>query len=179
MIRLLAVIPILALAGCNSAPTRSATPASSYDDMAEVTHVEPLYESVRIARPVTECWTEEVSHRSQAQRRMVPAVAGGIIGGVIGHMLGGDRRRTPLTVGGALAGAAIGHSLSRRRHSGSDIDSREVRRCAEVNRFEQREEVSGYLVEYRYEGRTYTTRMRHHPGRYVPMQVHVDPADGG
>ena len=178
MIRLLVVVPVLALAGCNSTPSRPAGVGLAYSDMAEVTDVQPLYESVRVTRPVTECWTEQVPYRSRYRNRVVPMLAGGVIGGVIGRVLGGERRRSSRTAAGALAGAVIGHGLSRSSHDAATSGSREVRRCSSVDRIEQHEQLSGYLVEYRYEGQTYTTRMREHPGRYVRMQVQVDPIDG-
>jgi uncharacterized protein YcfJ len=47
-----------------------------------------------------------------------------------------------------------------------------------VNRYEPRQQVVGYRVDYRYEGQTFTTRTRGYPGRFIRVRVDVDPVDG-
>ena len=81
-----------------------------------------------------------------------------------------------MTVAGALVGASIGHSLSRSSYRPPATTA--VRRCTTVNRFEQRQLLVGYRVDYRYEGQTFTTRTREHPGRFIRVRVNVDPVDG-
>ena len=52
-----------------------------------------------------------------------------------------------------------------------------MERC-EVNYVtEQRRELEGYRVTYRYGGRNYTTRTRTHPGTRIRVQVEVTPAE--
>lgn len=177
MIRLFAVIPSLALVACGTAPSRTAELV--YRDKAEVTRVEPLYRPVQVARPIKRCWMERVTHTIRPRPHLGATLAGGVIGGVIGHELGPRRGQAPLTVAGALAGAAIGRGLSRQVHAGPASASRDVQRCTTIDRYEQRQQLIGYSVEYRYAGQTFTTQTRHHPGRYLRMRVQVDPADGG
>jgi len=177
MIRLLAVIPGLALAACSIAPSRPA--GLVYGDMAEVTRVEPLYQSIQVALPVDQCWMEPVAHKTRPRANVGATLAGGVIGGVIGNKLGRRRGRAPLTVAGALAGAAFGHSLSRPAYAAPVATLRDVQRCTTVNRYEQRQQVVGYRVDYRYAGQTFTTQTGHHPGRHIRMHVQVDPVDPG
>ena len=177
MIRLLAVIPVVALAACSTAPSRPhAEPV--YMDTAEVTRVDPLYQQVEVARPVNRCWTERVAHTHPRRPDAGATVAGGLIGGVIGSKLGHGRGNVPLAVAGALAGAAIGQRLSQPAYA-PVTTWRDVQRCTTVNQYEQRQQVVGYRVDYRYEGQIFTTQTRHHPGRYIRVRVDVDPVDGG
>lgn len=177
MKRLLTVIPCLAVAACNTAPSRDAELV--YGDTAEVTRVEPLYQAVQVARPVNQCWTEREAHTTRPRSYVGATLAGGVIGGVIGSNLGRRRGRVPLTVAGAVAGAAIGRSLSLTNHAAPAYASRDVERCTTVNHYEQHQQVVGYRVDYRYAGQIFTTQTRHHPGRYIRMRVRVDPVDGG
>jgi uncharacterized protein YcfJ len=166
------------LAACSSAPSRP--PADpGYTDTAQVTRVEPLYRQIEVARPVKQCWTERVAHTHPSRPDVGATLAGGVIGGVIGSKLGRGRGNVPLAVAGALTGAAIGQRLSQPAYPAPVTTWRDVQRCTTVNRLEQRQQVVGYRVDYRYEGQTFTTRTRHHPGRYIRVRVDVDPVNGG
>jgi len=37
--------------------------------------------------------------------------------------------------------------------------------------------MDGYNVTYRYQGRTYSTQMDHRPGKRIPVNVSVSPAN--
>ena len=175
MKRLLATLPVLALlTACSTVPTRSAEPV--YMDTAEVIRAEPLYRPVQVARPVQECWTETVPDPVPRRSGYVGPVAGGIIGGVLGSKLGRGRGNVPLTIAGALAGASIGQHLTAPASRPATWST--VQRCRTVNQYEQRQQVVGYRVNYRYEGQTFTTQTRRHPGRYIRVRVDVDPVDG-
>ncbi|MEJ2577208.1 MAG: hypothetical protein P8106_11190, partial [Gammaproteobacteria bacterium] len=132
-----------------------------------------------VARPVNRCWTERVAHTTQPRTDVGATLAGGVIGGVIGSKLGRGRGNVPLAAAGALAGAAIGQRLSQPAYAPPVTQWHDVQRCTTVNQLEQRQQVVGYRVDYRYEGQTFTTQTRHHPGRYIRVRVDVDPVDGG
>jgi uncharacterized protein YcfJ len=162
------------LTACSTMPTSPAVPV--YVEMAEVIQAEPLYESVQVARPVNECWTETVAHTSPVHSSYAGPIAGGIIGGVLGRRLGRGGERAPLMVAGALVGASIGERLSTPVYGPPTYSN--VRRCRTVNHYDQRQQVVGYRVDYRYEGQTFTTRTHRHPGRFIRVRVNVDPVDG-
>lgn len=178
MIRLLTVIPVMLLAACSTAPSRSPS-EPVHMDTAEVTRVEPLYQQVEVARPVNRCWTERVAHTRPPRSDFGATLAGGMIGGVIGSKLGHGRGNVPLAVAGALTGAAIGRRLSRPTYAAPVTTWRDVQRCTTVNRREQRQQVVGYRVDYLYEGQNFTAQTRHHPGRYIRVRVDVDPVNDG
>ncbi len=177
MKRLLTVIPGLAVAACGTAPSRD--PGLVYADTAEVVRVQPLYRTVQVALPVNQCSTQREAHATSPQHNAGATLAGGLIGGVIGSHLGRRRAQVPLALAGALAGAAIGRRLSRPDDAAPAYTVRDVQRCTRVNHYEQREQVVGYRVDYRYAGQTFTTQTRQHPGRYIRTRVRVDPVGGG
>jgi uncharacterized protein YcfJ len=118
-------------------------------------------------------------------------VLGAIIGGVVGHQFGlssGGRDRG--TAAGALIGGLIGNSAERNADRGSDSGyrrvsresvaveqipvTRDVQRCQ--TNTEYREQISGYDVRYRYNGREYSTRLDYDPGQTMQINVDVRPA---
>ena len=162
------------LTSCSTVPSRPAVPG--YVDTAEVIQAEPLYKPVRVAHPVSECWIERVTYASRGHNAYAGPVAGGVIGGVLGNRLARGRGRTAMTVAGTLLGASIGQRLGSASYR--PPTTADVRRCATVNRYEQRQQLVGYRVDYRYEGQTFSTRTPKHPGRFIRVRVNVDPVDG-
>ena len=173
---IIAAIPIgmTVLTSCSTVPSGPEVPG--YVDTAEVIQAEPLYKPMQVAHPVNECWIERVTYDSPAHNAYAGPVAGGVIGGVLGNHLARGRGRTAMTVAGTLLGASIGHRLSAASYR--PPTTADVRRCATVNRYEQRQQLVGYRVDYRYEGQTFSTRTRGHPGRFIRVRVNVDPLDG-
>jgi len=176
MKRTITAVPIAMtlLSSCATAPYSS--PAPGYIDTAEVVQAEPLYSAVQVAVPVRECWIERVAHPGTQRGAYAAPVVGGIIGGVVGNHLASGGGRTPMTVAGTLLGASLGHSLGARQYRPPTVS--DVRRCRTVNRYEQRQHLVGYRVDYRYEGQTFSTRTAAHPGRFIRVRVDVDPAEG-
>ncbi|MBL8512978.1 MAG: glycine zipper 2TM domain-containing protein [Betaproteobacteria bacterium] len=152
------------------------------------------YEERRVRREYPDAYRENRDYRSSSNDREgtgAGAVLGAIIGGVIGHQFGnssGGRDRG--TAAGAVLGGVIGHQIEKDgnneyrstdspyRRSRYDVErvpvTRDVQRCNVVNDY--REEVRGYDVRYRYNGRDYTTRLSYDPGPTIPVQVEVRPA---
>lgn len=165
---------------------------------AEVVDVRPVYREVRRTEPTRECWTEErrtvvreggVSHGHRERRRSGgDALVGGVIGGVIGNQLGrGASRggRAGATIAGAIVGSAIANEASagsarHRRHrpapSHTVYETRPVERCRTVEVTRSEERLQHYDVTYRYDGRTYTTRLPRDPGSTIELNVTLTPA---
>ena len=51
-------------------------------------------------------------------------------------------------------------------------------RCRTIERYAQRQEVTGYRVEYVYDSERLVTRMNRDPGERVRVRVELDPVDG-
>jgi uncharacterized protein YcfJ len=73
-------------------------------------------------------------------------------------------------------GAVIGdrHDNRYARGGRERVETRPVESCATVDHWETVN--SGYLVDYKYNGRRYTTETDEHPGRYIPVNVSVRPS---
>jgi len=98
---------------------------------------EKLYEadvlSVRavVGPPEQRCWTEREQVVQERERPNVGgAVAGALIGGILGHQIGGGTGKDIATAGGVVAGAAIGANAGRDR--GGQVVTQNVQRCASV-----------------------------------------------
>jgi uncharacterized protein YcfJ len=144
---------------------------------AKVIETEPLYETVEVANPVTECWTERVTRNNHRRGSYTAPLAGGIVGGVVGNQFGGGRGKTVLTVAGALLGASMGHDYNTSHYRGRPRVEN-VRHCETVDRYEQEQQLVGYRVKYRYEGQTYYTQTTEYPGKFIPVRVKVSPVNG-
>ncbi len=184
--------------------TLGAAPAvfATQPDVATVVSATPVYN--RVSSPRRECWNEQVTaYEEQRVRRPETrevvresrepsgsgALLGAIIGGAIGHQFGnssGDRDRG--TAAGAVIGGLIGSDIERNtsgtyyRTSREVVEvqrvpvTRDVQRCQTVQ--DTREEISGYDVVYRYNGKEFTTRMAYDPGPTLPIEVSVRPRGG-
>lgn len=154
-------------------------------DYAEVVSVDPIID--RVERPVyrDECWQEPVTYREPVRYRgghrdRAPAVLGGIIGGLVGNQFGHGSGRDAAT----LAGAALGYAAVRdsQRHYGGGYYSggRQYtayeQRCTQRAQYVADEQVSGYDVTYRYNGRLYNTITDYHPGDSIRVRVDVSAA---
>lgn len=150
--------------------------ADTYRDSAKVINAEPVYRTVEISRPKRQCWDEEVEHYRSGDKTYTGTVLGGIIGGVVANKV--SRRHghgnDVATVAGALLGSAIGHDVSRQKSGGYYTTSVE-RRCEVSNETSYEEQLVGYDVTYRYQGRLFTTRTKEHPGKRIPVSVDVRP----
>lgn len=145
---------------------------SNYGDTARVLQAKPIYETVRVNHPRQVCWDEPVYHRGSGNSA-VPTITGAIIGGAIGNQIGRGHGRDAMTVAGALLGGAIGNDVGR-SNAGPGYRTVE-QRCRVENRYTNRQEVVGYRVKYRYNGKIHWTRTQEHPGKYIHVNVRVNP----
>ena len=184
----------------------NAATAQSYSDTAQVLSAQPVYE--RNSLPRQQCSNETIitDRRVVSQgyvetgyvqpapfgERTVGAgtVLGAIIGGVVGHQFGRSSGGRDVGTGvGIVAGGLIGNQIenSPPAYAGSAYasgparvdyvpETRNVQRCTTV--YDDRDEVTGYNVAYRYQGRDYTTRMAFDPGATMRVQVNLTPETG-
>jgi uncharacterized protein YcfJ len=171
----------------------SAQNTGAFSDYAEVLRVEPIFRTVQVSNPVQQCWQEPVSYQQNVGhghryarggqgrgRSYTGPIVGGVVGGLLGNQFGKGDGRTLLTVAGAVLGASVGNDVSRRshrraRHQQTRTVTVSEQRCSTSQNYTQRQQNDGYLVEYRYQGRVYSTRMAYDPGRRLPVSVQVVP----
>lgn len=138
-----------------------------YYDSARVLSVTPQTERVRYV--TQDCHTDYVEQRYQ-ERSPAGAILGGIAGGLLGAQIGKGNGRVAGAAVGAGVGALVGDRVD---NSNSRVysESRPVQRCVDVENW--RTETSGYHVEYRYNGRNYTTFTQQPPGDRIQVRVAV------
>jgi len=167
----------------------------NYDDLAPVISATPVYKTIEVITPKRNCWTKKIRRKHHHGRghghakhsyhtSYTAPLVGALVGGAVGNQFGGGSGKTALTVGGALLGASIGNDYANsHKHIGHSHRHghrhrpvvRTVRRCETVRHKEIREELAGYRVKYRYNDKIHVTRMDHHPGDYVRVNVDVRP----
>ena len=184
----------------------SSAMAQSYSDTAQVLSAQPIYE--RNSTPRQQCSNETVTtdrrvvsqgyaetgyvQAAPSGERTVGAgtVLGAIIGGVVGHQFGRSSGGRDVGTGvGIVAGGLIGNQVenSPPAYAGPGYapgparvdyvpETRTVQRCTTV--YDDRDEVTGYNVAYRYQGRDYSTRMAFDPGATMRVQVNLTPDTG-
>lgn len=160
--------------------------AYGYDEdefeWAEVISVDPIIERAEIPAQREVCWSEPVTYREPVRRRRSNsgAVLGAIIGGAIGNQFGSGHGRDAATV----AGAALGYSAARDEQYRNDyrygryaerVVHTQERRCRVESDYAEEEQVTGYDVAYRYNGRVYHTQTDAHPGDRIQVRVDVQP----
>ena len=165
------LLPSLALAGTSV-------------DQAKVVDVLPIYTTVEYSVPTEQCRLVDVPvHRESRESRYrsyTGPIVGAIIGGVIGNAVGHNKTNKKVgTAVGAILGGTIGRDIAHRNQRdryqrvGVSYMTEEV--CETVYETDQRQELEGYDVTYRYAGQTHTTRMDRDPGRYLDVRVRVTP----
>lgn len=138
-----------------------------------VTVKQPVYADVVDVVPITQ--TSEVPKRvcgSQLVQVRQPErfgdkdgmVVGALVGGLLGHEVGGGRGRTLATVAGLVGGGYAGRQIDR-HHVGGRIVSRSERVCHTETR--ERSSTVGYEVQYRLDGRILSKRMSHKPSDQI------------
>ena len=92
----------------------------SYTEYAHVSSSTPTYENVTTRTPHQECYDRQVpvtsAYNSGYQDDAGAAIMGGVIGGVLGHQVGGGRGKDVATIGGAILGTIIGQNSARRQN---------------------------------------------------------------
>ncbi|MFT7228101.1 MAG: hypothetical protein ACI8PW_000683 [Methylophilaceae bacterium] len=146
----------------------------AYEDRGRVISVTPQVKRVNV--PVQECHTEYVreSYYENNQRSSGGGIIGAIAGGVIGSRFGDGNGRLIATAVGAGLGAVIGDRHSNRnKQPRQHVGTRPLERCSSIDRWEAVDR--GYLVNYEYNGRRYTTKTLDRPGKFITVDVSVQP----
>ena len=145
----------------------------SFVDRARVQSVEPQYEQVQLPRE--ECGSQWVTENRPVASgpNYGGVIIGGVAGGLIGNQVGKGSGREAATAAGAVIGAIAGDRIAGQGAPQYEQTQREVRSCRTVYDAQQR--VTGYRVNYEYQGRAYSTLMREQPGNTVPVRVSVTP----
>jgi uncharacterized protein YcfJ len=146
---------------------------------AEVVTVKEVTET--IVTPREECQDVHVQRQAPTQdpNRVTGTVIGGVAGGLLGSTIGGGGGRTVATIAGAAGGAYVGNQVQKNAQQRNVVTTTE-RRCKTVN--DTTQQVVGYDVTYRLEGKEGVLRTSFKPGATLPVKdgqvVATPPAAG-
>ncbi len=136
---------------------------------------EQLYEanvtSVRavVGPPEQRCWVDRDQVVQEQGRTNLPAaIAGAVIGGILGHQIGDGRGRDLATVGGVVAGGAIGATIGRDGRP----QTQDVQRCNTVPS-QARPEL--WDVTYNFRGQEHRVQMTSPPGPTIIVNREGEP----
>lgn len=137
---------------------------------AQVVSVDPVRQTVNNPKQV--CRDQTVTHTAppKDQHRIAGTAIGAVAGGLLGHMVGGGRGNTLATVAGAVGGGYAGNRIEASRQQAQVTTSVE-RQCSTVQN--SASQIVAYDVRYVYNGVTRTVRMDHDPGDRVQVQEGV------
>ena len=134
---------------------------------AEVVAVKEIFEMIETPRE--ECRDVQVQQQAPVkdQNRIAGTVLGGVAGGVLGHQIGSGRGKTVATVVGAAGGAYVGNQVQSGMQK-RDVVTTTNRECKTV--YDKSQQLSGYDVTYRYDGREGVVRTSFKPGATLPVE---------
>ena len=122
-----------------------------------------------IKSPRQECHDESVTRTKpiKDQDRLLGTGIGAVVGGLLGHEIGGGSGKTLATIAGAAGGGYAGNKIQEKTQQGDTYTTTE-QRCNTV--YDMKEESAGFEVAYEYQGHEHHVRMDHDPGSSLPVK---------
>jgi uncharacterized protein YcfJ len=114
------------------------------------------------------CWVERQQVSGGGNNNVGGAIAGALIGGVLGHQVGGGSGKDIATAGGAIAGGVIGSNVGR---DGSSGNYRDVRRCENTTTGTP----AYWDVTYQFRGQDHQLQMSAPPGATIAVNGNGEP----
>ncbi|HMW72056.1 MAG TPA: glycine zipper 2TM domain-containing protein, partial [Cellvibrionaceae bacterium] len=127
-------------------------------EFADVLNVKPLKER---GSSQEVCRDQVVTHRRPVQddNRVLGTATGAIVGGLLGHQVGGGRGKDAATAVGAIAGGVAGNRIQGNMQRNDTYQTTE-RRCSTQR---GQDKVVGYEVTYSFDGVEDVVEMDHKP----------------
>jgi len=151
-----------------SASAPASAPVAAGPQYAQVLSVTPVHATTD-ARQVCHDVVVDQAAPPKDQHNIAGTAIGAVAGGLLGHMVGGGKGRTLATVAGAVGGGYAGNRIENAHHQ-PQVTQSVQRQC---NTVAGTDKIVGYDVQYVYNGVTRTARMDHDPGNRVQVQEGV------
>jgi uncharacterized protein YcfJ len=156
----------------NEVPAPLAAPTYEYRQRPSERIYEAPVTSVHavVGPPEQRCWVErqQVVEERRGEANVGGAIAGALIGGILGHQIGGGTGRDVATAGGAVAGAAIGANAGR---GDGGTSSRDVQRCETT----ATGKPEFWDVTYDFRGVQHRVQMSAPPGKTIAVNGKGEP----
>ncbi len=133
---------------------------------ADVTSVRAV-----VGPPEQRCWVEPEQVSQPAKANVGGAVVGALIGGILGHQVGGGRGKDLATVGGVVAGGVIGSQVGRGGNN-TQQTTQNVQRCTTMPS-EARPAL--WDVGYTFRGKEHQVQMTSQPGATIVVNRQGEP----
>lgn len=137
---------------------------------------ERLYEanvtSVRavVGTPDQRCWVEREQIAPERTAANIPAaIAGAVIGGVLGHQVGGGHGKDLATAAGAVAGGLLGANIGR---GDTSAQTRDVQRCTNASSAGR---PDYWDVSYTFRDQEHRVQMANPPGQTITVNERGEP----
>lgn len=137
---------------------------------------ERLYEanvtSVRavVGTPDQRCWVEREQIAPERTAANIPAaIAGAVIGGVLGHQVGGGHGKDLATAAGAVAGGLLGANIGR---GDTSAQTRDVQRCTNASSAGR---PDYWDVSYVFRDQEHRVQMANPPGQTITVNERGEP----
>jgi uncharacterized protein YcfJ len=145
---------------------------AGYKYFAEPTHADVLNAQAIVKKtkvPRKECHEETVTHQREVKddKRIAGKAIGAVLGGVLGHQVGGGDGKKVATVAGAVAGGYAGDRVQNNMQK-KDTYTTVEQVCK--TEYDTREDITGYDVTYRLDGKESVVRMSYDPGNKIPLK---------
>lgn len=160
----------------NIAENRYAPPAAPvYDNHrrrnerlfeAEVTSVRAV-----VGPAEQRCWMERQEVAAEHRSNPGGAIVGALIGGVLGHQVGGGSGKDLATAGGAVAGAVVGSRMGG-NNGGQPGQTQDVQRCTSSP---SPARPAYWDVTYNFRGHQHHVQMATQPGATVTVNAQGEP----
>jgi uncharacterized protein YcfJ len=124
-----------------------------------------------VGPPQQRCWVEQEQVAQDRTNNMPATIAGAVIGGILGHQVGGGSGKDLATIGGAVAGAAVGANVGRNNNPQPTV-TQNVRRCESIPN-QARPEF--WDVTYSFRGQAHRVQMTTPPGATVTVNGQGEP----
>jgi len=134
---------------------------------AKVVSVKDLTRTV--STPRQECHDEAVTRTRPVkdEHRLLGTGLGALVGGVLGHQVGGGSGRTLATVAGAAAGGYAGNKIQQKTQQNDTYTTTE-QRCSTV--YDKKQVPAGYDVVYEYKGQKHHLHTDEKPADSLPVK---------
>lgn len=125
-----------------------------------------------VGPPEQRCWVErEQVIQEQSNTNIPGAIAGAVIGGILGHQVGAGSGKDLATAGGVVAGGLLGANIGR-DGGGQQVSTQNVQRCSSIP---SQAQPDYWDVTYNFHGQEHRMQTTSPPGNTVSVNERGEP----
>lgn len=167
-------LPIMILTGALAATSAQANAEQAiHYDYATVLESRPVMQLVDRTDYRKECKPTVIRYEKKV-RDKGDRLAGAILGAAVGHALG---HRSKHRTGATVAGAIIGNNIAKSNSDKYVVKEKVENHCQMIPVTWQEEQIVGYHVVYRYNDKTFESRLPYQPGDTLKIRVLLTPIE--